>query len=64
MKLGAILTIGIVMMAIVIAVTVAIIAAAPYMAIGIVMLVGGYVALALDKEDDPPPGPPGPPTVQ
>ncbi|MFP3645219.1 hypothetical protein [Paraburkholderia sp. SIMBA_054] len=62
MKTGAILTIGIVLVAIVIAITVAIIAAAPYIAIGAVLLGVGYIAVTQDDEE--PPGPSGPPAVQ
>jgi hypothetical protein len=65
MRTGSVLALGIVLLAIVLALTVAIIATAPYIAVAAVLLSLGYALLTWnrDPDDGPPPGPPGPPTV-
>ena len=63
MKLSTILVLGAVLVAAVFALTVAIIAAAPWIALGVVVLaLVGVMAISGDKDD--PSGPPGPPAVQ
>jgi hypothetical protein len=56
------LSVVILVVAIVVGLTVAIIAAAPYIAIGVVIAGAVYLALGWDGRDDE--GPPGPPTVR
>jgi hypothetical protein len=64
MKFSTIIVLGAVLVAAVFALTVAITAAAPWIALGVVILaIVGWMAVSIDKPEPPQSGPSGPPAV-